>query len=314
MKYTKAETVLDLVGDTPLVRLRKLPAPGAAEVWAKLEGFNPGGSVKDRIAKSMVEAAEEAGLLEPGGIIVEPTSGNTGIGLAMTAAVKGYQLMLVMPEGLSAERSALLQAYGAKVYLTPRSEGITGAIARAEDLARQHRAFLPLQFSNPANPEIHRRTTAAELLAQVGQIDAFVAGVGTGGTITGVGEILRDALPGVEIVAVEPAGSPVLSGGAPGKHKIQGIGAGFVPEVLNRDAVDRVMQVADLDAAETARRLAREEGILAGISSGAAAWAAMQVASRLGKEKTVVTILPDTGERYLSTGLFDEPVHQQSNE
>ena len=314
MKYTKAETVLDLVGDTPLVRLRKLPAPGAAEVWAKLEGFNPGGSVKDRIAKSMVEAAEEAGLLEPGGIIVEPTSGNTGIGLAMTAAVKGYQLMLVMPEGLSAERSALLQAYGAKVYLTPRSEGITGAIARAEDLARQHRAFLPLQFSNPANPEIHRRTTAAELLAQVGQIDAFVAGVGTGGTITGVGEILKDALPGVEIVAVEPAGSPVLSGGAPGKHKIQGIGAGFVPEVLNRDAVDRVMQVADLDAAETARRLAREEGILAGISSGAAAWAAMQVASRLGKEKTVVTILPDTGERYLSTGLFDEPVHQQSNE
>ena len=314
MRYYKAETVLDLVGDTPLVRLRRLPAPGAAEVWAKLEGFNPGGSVKDRIAKSMVEAAEEAGLLEPGGIIVEPTSGNTGIGLAMTAAVKGYQLVLVMPEGLSAERSALLQAYGAKVCLTPRSEGITGAIARAEDLARQHRAFLPLQFSNPANPEIHRRTTAAEILAQVGQIDAFVAGVGTGGTITGVGEILRDALPGVEIVAVEPAGSPVLSGGAPGKHKIQGIGAGFVPEVLNRDAVDRVMQVADLDAAETARRLAREEGILAGISSGAAAWAAMQVASRLGKEKTVVTILPDTGERYLSTGLFDEPVDQHPDE
>ena len=314
MNYHKAETVLDLVGNTPLVRLRRLPAAGAAEVWAKLERFNPGGSVKDRIAKAMVEAAEEAGLLEPGGVIVEPTSGNTGIGLAMTAAVKGYQLMLVMPEGLSAERSALLQAYGAKVHLTPRSEGMKGAIARAEELARQHRAFLPIQFSNPANPEIHRRTTAAEILAQVGPIDAFVAGVGTGGTITGVGEILKDALPGVEIVAVEPAGSPVLSGGAPGKHKIQGIGAGFAPDVLNRDAIDRVMQVTDQEAAETARRLAREEGILAGISSGAAAWAAMEVASRLGKEKTVVTILPDTGERYLSTGLFDEPADQQPDE
>ena len=314
MKYTKAETVLDLVGDTPLVRLRKLPAPGAAEVWAKLEGFNPGGSVKDRIAKSMVEAAEEAGLLKPGGFIIEPTSGNTGIGLAMIATVKGYRLILVMPEGLSAERSALLQAYGAEVHITPREQGMKGAIARAEELAHRHGGFLPLQFSNPANPEIHRRTTAAEILAQAGQIDAFVAGVGTGGTITGVGEILKDALPNVEIVAVEPAGSPVLSGGAPGKHKIQGIGAGFVPEVLNRDAIDQIMQVADRDAAETARRLAREEGILAGISSGAAAWAAMQVASRLGKEKAVVTVLPDTGERYLSTGLFDTPAHQRPNE
>jgi cysteine synthase A len=314
ISYNKAETVLDLVGDTPLVRLRKLPAPGAAEVWAKLEGFNPGGSVKDRIAKSMVEAAEEAGLLEPGGVIVEPTSGNTGIGLAMTAAVKGYRLILIMPEGLSAERSALLQAYGAEVHHTPREQGMKGAIAGAEELARQHGYFVPLQFSNPANPEIHRRTTAAEILAQVGQIDAFVAGVGTGGTITGVGEVLKDTLPGVEIVAVEPAGSPVLSGGAPGRHKIQGIGAGFAPEVLNRDAIDQVMRVADQDAAETARRLAREEGILAGISSGAAAWAAMQVAARLGKEKTVVAILPDTGERYLSTGLFDKPAHQQPNE
>jgi len=307
MRTRKAETVLDLVGNTPLVRLQRLPASDAAQVWAKLERFNPGGSVKDRIAKSMIEAAEDAGLLEPGGVIVEPTSGNTGIGLAMTAAVKGYDLVLVMPEGLSAERSALFRAYGAKVILTPRTEGMKGAIARAEELARRHGYFLPLQFSNPANPEIHRGTTAAEILAQVGHLDAFVAGVGTGGTITGVGEILKDALPGVEIVAVEPAGSPILSGGSPGKHKVQGIGAGFVPEVLNTAVIDLVIQVTDNDAAETTRRLAREEGILAGISSGAAAWAAMQVAERLGKDKVVVTVLPDTGERYLSTGLFDEP-------
>ena len=315
MRRVKAETVLDLIGNTPLVRLQRLPAAGAAQVWAKLERFNPGGSVKDRIAKSMVEAAEEAGLLKPGGVIVEPTSGNTGIGLAMTAAVKGYRLILVMPEGLSAERTALLQAYGAEVHLTPREQGMKGAIARAEELVRQHGYFMPLQFSNPANPEVHRRTTAAEILAQAGHLDAFVAGVGTGGTITGVGEILKDALPGVEIVAVEPAGSPVLSGGSPGKHKIQGIGAGFVPEVVNAGAIDQIIQVADQDAVETARRLAREEGILAGVSSGAAAWAALQVASRLGQGKTVVTILPDTGERYLSTGLFDGAVQKiQPNE
>ena len=314
MNTLKAETVLDLVGNTPLVRLRRLLAPGAAQVWAKLERFNPGGSVKDRIAKSMIEAAEDAGMLQPGGVIVEPTSGNTGIGLAMTAAVKGYDLILVMPEGLSAERSALVRAFGAEVVLTPRQTGMKGAIARAEELVRRHGYYMPLQFSNPANPEIHRSTTAAEILAQIGHLDAFVAGVGTGGTITGVGEILKDALPGVEIVAVEPAGSPVLSGGSPGKHKIQGIGAGFVPEVLNTDAIDQVMQVTDEDAAETARRLAREEGILAGISSGAAAWAAMQVAKRLGKDKVVVTVLPDTGERYLSTGLFDESQSGQRNE
>jgi cysteine synthase A len=307
MNARKAETVLDLIGNTPMVRLQRLPATDGAQVWAKLERFNPAGSVKDRIAKSMIEAAEEVGLLGPGGVIVEPTSGNTGIGLAMVAAVKGYRLILIMPEGVSAERSALIRAYGAEVKLTPGKMGMKGAIAEAEELARRHGYFMPLQFSNPANPEIHRRTTAAEILAQVGRLDAFVAGVGTGGTITGVGEILKDALPGVEIVAVEPAGSPVLSGGSPGKHKIQGIGAGFVPDVLNTAVIDRIVQVSDQDAAETARRLAREEGILAGISSGAAAWAAIQVAGRLGKDKVVVTLLPDTGERYLSTGLFDEP-------
>ena len=307
MNRNKAETVLDLIGNTPMVRLKRLPAAGGAQVWAKLERSNPAGSVKDRIAKSMIEAAEEAGLLGPGGVIVEPTSGNTGIGLAMVAAVKGYRLILIMPEGVSAERSALIRAYGAEVTLTPGKMGMKGAIADAEELARRHGYFMPLQFSNPANPEIHRRTTAAEILAQVGRLDAFVAGVGTGGTITGVGEILKDALPGVEIVAVEPAGSPVLSGGSPGKHKIQGIGAGFVPDVLNTRVIDRIVQVSDQDAAETARRLAREEGILAGISSGAAAWAAIQVAGRMGKDKVVVTLLPDTGERYLSTGLFDEP-------
>lgn len=314
MRAYRSETVLDLIGDTPMVRLRRLPAPDAGQVWAKLERFNPGGSVKDRIAKSMIEAAEEAGLLEPGGVIVEPTSGNTGIGLAMTAAVKGYRLILIMPEGLSAERSALFRAYGAEVILTPRGMGMKGAIGKAEELAREHDYFVPLQFANPANPEVHRRTTAAEILAQIGHLDAFVAGVGTGGTITGAGEILKDALPGVEIVAVEPAGSPVLSGGSPGKHKIQGIGAGFVPQVLNTEVIDRIIQVSDEDAAETARRLAREEGILAGISSGAAAWAAVQVAERLGRGKVVVALLPDTGERYLSTGLFDEPQIGQGSE
>lgn len=314
MSASRTETILDLIGHTPLVRLRRLPAPGAAQVWAKLERFNPGGSVKDRIAKAMIEEAEGTGLLEPGGVIVEPTSGNTGIGLATVAAVKGYRLILVMPEGVSAERSALLHAYGAEVILTPGELGMKGAIAQAEELARKHGYYMPLQFSNPANPEAHRSTTAAEILAQIGHLDAFVGGVGTGGTITGVGEILKDALPGVEIVAVEPAGSPVLSGGSPGKHKIQGIGAGFMPDVLNLEIIDKIMQVTDENAAETARGLAREEGILAGISSGAAAWAALQVAKRLGEDKVVVTLLPDTGERYLSTDLFEEPLKRRKNE
>ncbi len=307
MNSQKADTVLDLIGNTPMVRLHRLPPEGAAEVWAKLEKFNPAGSVKDRIAKAMIEAAEESGVLKPGGTIVEPTSGNTGIGLAMVAAVKGYRLVLVMPETVSAERSALLKAYGAEVVLTPGMTGMKGAIATAEKIARDHDYFMPLQFSNPANPDVHRRTTAAEILAQMGNLDALVAGVGTGGTVTGVGEILKGVLPDVQIVAVEPAGSPVLSGGSPGKHKIQGIGAGFVPEVLKTSIISEIMQVTDEDAAETTRRLAREEGILAGISSGAAAWAAIQMAQRLGRGKVVVALLPDTGERYLSTELFDTP-------
>jgi cysteine synthase A len=306
MTIRTVETVLELIGNTPLVRLRRMPPSSSAVVWAKLEAFNPGGSVKDRISLAMIEAAEQSGELQPGRTIVEPTSGNTGIGLAMTAAVKGYHLILTMPDTLSLERRALMQAYGAELLLTPGTEGMKGAIAKAEELVREHDYFMPLQFANPANPEVHRRTTAAEILTQVGHLDAFVGGVGTGGTITGVGEILKDTLPGVQIVAVEPAGSPVLSGGSPGKHKIQGIGAGFVPEVLNTHIIDEVVRVKDEDAAETARRLAREEGILCGISSGAAAWAALLVAERLGGGKVVVVVLPDTGERYLSTGLFDE--------
>ncbi|MGD8597329.1 MAG: cysteine synthase A, partial [Anaerolineae bacterium] len=301
MKQERPATVLDLIGKTPILPLRRLPPDGAAKIWVKLEKSNPGGSVKDRIAKSMIEAAEEDGLLKPGGVIVEPTSGNTGIGLAMVAAVKGYRIILTMPDTLSVERRGLLKAFGAELVLTPGADGIKGAIAKAQELAKQYDGFVPLQFQNPANPEIHRRTTAVEILTELPSLDAFVAGIGTGGTITGVGEVMKDCLPHVEIVAVEPAGSPVLSGGSPGKHKIQGIGAGFVPEVLNTDIIDEIVQVEDIDAAETARRLACEEGILAGISSGAAAWAAIQVAQRLGTGKEVLALLPDTGERYLST-------------
>lgn len=304
MNAPVADSILDLIGNTPVVRLRRLPLPRSATIWAKLESYNPGGSVKDRIGRAMIEAAERDGRLEPGSTIVEPTSGNTGIGLAMTAAVKGYRCVLIMPETASQERRALMKAYGAELILTPGADGIRGSIARAEEMARQPGYFMPQQFKNAANPEIHRRTTAQEVLAQVPHLDAFVAGVGTGGTITGVAEVIKGVRPDVHVVAVEPAASAVLSGGDPGRHPIQGIGTGFIPDVLNTRLLDEIVKVSNEDAAETARRLAREEAIVAGISSGAAAWAALQVAQRLGEGKTLVVVLPDTGERYLSTGLF----------
>ncbi|HSB73279.1 MAG TPA: cysteine synthase A [Candidatus Methylomirabilis sp.] len=298
-------SALELIGDTPLVRLRRLVRPGWATVLGKLESLNPGGSVKDRIALAMVEEAERAGRLRPGDTIVEPTSGNTGVGLAVVAAVKGYRLILTMPEDMSLERRTLLQRFGAELVLTPGLEGMTGAVYAAEELVRQNPGFfMPQQFLNPANPEVHRRTTAQEILkATDGQVDAFVAGVGTGGTITGVGEVLKRDRPGVLVVAVEPAKSQVLRGGKFHPHAIQGIGASFIPGVLNRAVYDEVMPVRDEDALAFTRRLAREEGLLVGISSGANVWAALQVAERLGAGKTVVTMLCDTGERYLSVSI-----------
>jgi cysteine synthase A len=297
-----ADTVLDLIGHTPLVRLNRLPVPGRATVVAKVESLNPGGSVKDRIALAMIEDAESRGRLRPGATIVEPTSGNTGIGLAVAAAVKGYRLILTMPDDMSVERQRLLARLGAELHLTPAIEGMTGAVHAATELVRQQPDyFMPQQFQNPANPATHRRTTALEILDAVdGRLDAFVAGVGTGGTLTGVGEVLKEKLPAVQIVAVEPARSPVLSGGKPHVHAIQGIGASFVPGVLNRAIIDRVVQVTDEDAVAWSRRLAREEGLLVGVSSGAAVWAACRVAEGLEPGQLVVTVLPDTGERYLS--------------
>jgi cysteine synthase A len=299
-----AETILDLIGGTPLVRLRRLPDPAGARVLAKIEARNPGASVKDRIAAAMIDDAERRGALKPGATIVEPTSGNTGVGLAMVAAVKGYRLILTMPEDYSVERQRLFARFGAEIHLTPAIEGMSGAVFAAQELCREHpEYFMPQQFQNPANPDIHRRTTALEILdATEGRLDAFVAGVGTGGTITGVGEVLKDKLPAVRVIAVEPAKSAVLSGGPFRPHGIQGIGASFVPGVLNRSVIDRIVPVRDEDATAWSRRLSREEGILAGISSGAAAWAACQVAAELAPTQTVVTILPDTGERYLSLG------------
>lgn len=295
------DSIIETIGRTPLVRLRRFGPGERAEILAKIESRNPGGSVKDRIAIAMVEEAEKQGLLRPGDGIVEATSGNTGIGLAVVAAARGYRLVLTMPEDMTQERRALFRWLGAEIHLTPAIEGMSGAVYAAEEIARERGYFLPRQFENPANPEVHRRTTAREILDDTGgRIDAFVAGVGTGGTLTGVGEVLKEAVPGCLVVAVEPARSAVLSGGRPGFTRIQGLGAGFVPGVLNRSVYDRVIAVPDEEAIATSRLLARQEGILCGFSSGAAAWATLQVARELGPGRVVVTVFPDTGERYVS--------------
>ncbi len=301
----KLDSLLDLIGNTPLVRLRRLAeGPDMAEVWGKCEQYNPGGSVKDRIALAMIEAAEQAGKITPGvSVIVEPTSGNTGIGLALVCAVKGYRLVLCMPESMSLERRSLLKAYGAELILTPEERTMEGAVEKAEELlATNKNYFMPQQFRNPANPEVHRRTTAREILAQLGgrPPEAFVSGVGTGGTITGVGEVFKAERPDVRLIGVEPTGSQVLAGAPPGPHKIQGIGAGFVPEVLNRAIIDEIRHVSDRDAYDTKVALARKEGLLVGISAGAAVHVALQIARELGPGKRVVTVLCDTGERYFS--------------
>lgn len=303
-----AQNVTEIIGNTPLVKINRLLEEGSAEVVVKLEELNPGNSVKTRIALNMIQAAEREGKLKPGGTIVEPTSGNTGIGLALVGAALGYKVVLTMPDTMSIERRKLLVAYGAELVLTPGEKGMPGAIQKAFELVRSmDNVFIPQQFENPYNPDIHRQTTAQEILRDTDdQVDAFVAGVGTGGTITGVGEILKSEIKEVKVVAVEPENSPVLAGGKPGPHKIQGIGAGFIPKNLNTGVIDQVIAVSNDHAMEMARRLAKEEGILAGISSGAAVYAALQVAKELGEGKRVVVLLPDTGERYLSTELFSE--------
>jgi len=304
-----AEDITQLIGNTPLVRLKKIGAGLAGELVAKLESFNPCSSVKDRIGLSMIESAERDGKLKPGMTIIEPTSGNTGIALAFVSAVKGYKTVLVMPDTMSIERRKLLKAFGAELILTSGTEGMAGAVKKAEELLREHSDyFMPQQFNNPANPEVHRATTAVEIWEDTeGKADILVGGVGTGGTITGVGEFIKKLKPEFKVVAVEPMDSPVLSGGNPGAHRIQGIGAGFVPEVLNREVIDEIIKVRNEDAGECARRLAKEEGILAGISSGAALWAGIQVGGRKENQgKMLVVILPDTGERYLSTWLWEE--------
>lgn len=309
MSSTKVvDDVLQLIGSTPMVRLNKIRQPQMALIYAKLESFNPGGSVKDRICLRMVEDAERKEILKPGATIVEPTSGNTGIGLAMVAAVKNYKLILTMPETMSVERRFILNSFGAEIVLTPGIEGMRGAVKKAEEIVESTpNSFMPQQFNNPSNPDVHRKTTAKEILEAVrDKLDAFVAGVGTGGTITGVGEVLKRRNGKVKIVAVEPATSAVLSGGESGPHKIQGIGAGFVPKVLNKEVIDEIITVSDDDAFHMAKRLAREEGLFVGISSGAAMVAALKVAQKLGKGKVAVVILPDTGERYFSMEQYFE--------
>ena len=307
-----AQKLTDLIGNTPLLALNRYSREAglASPIVAKLEYFNPLGSVKDRIALAMIEAAEAEGKIKPGTLIIEPTSGNTGVGLAFVAASRGYKLILTMPETMSVERRNLLKALGAELVLTPGTEGMKGAIKKAEELAQTNaNSFIPQQFQNPANPEIHRKTTAEEIWRDTdGKVDIFVAGVGTGGTVTGVGEVLKKYKPSVKIIAVEPEASPVLSGGQPGPHKLQGIGAGFVPDIFNRTIVDEIIQVGNDDAFATSRALSKTEGLLVGISSGAATWVASQVAKRPENVgKVIVVLLPDTGERYLSTPLFTEP-------
>ncbi|MGU9545391.1 cysteine synthase A [Bacillus cereus] len=300
-----AQSVSELIGKTPIVKLNRIVESDSADIYLKLEFMNPGSSVKDRIALAMIEDAEKNGLLKEGDTIIEPTSGNTGIGLAMVAAAKGYNAILVMPETMSIERRNLLRAYGAELVLTPGPEGMGGAIRKATELAKEHGYFIPQQFKNQSNPEIHRLTTGPEIIEQMGdQLDAFIAGIGTGGTITGAGEVLKEAYKDIKIYAVEPADSPVLSGGKPGPHKIQGIGAGFVPETLDVEVYDEIIQVKTEQAFEYARRAAKEEGILVGISSGAVIYAATEVAKKLGKGKKVLVIIPSNGERYLSTPLY----------
>lgn len=307
MPVAKSANILEQIGNTPLVRLDRFETADSAAIYAKVEAFNPGGSVKDRICLAMIEKAEAEGCLKPGTTVVEPTSGNTGIGLSMVCAVKGYKLILTMPDTMTIERRRLLAAYGAELILTPGAQGMRGAVQKAEELAAQHGYLVPQQFKNPANPEVHRRTTGPEILAAMQglSIDGFVAGVGTGGTITGTGDVLKRHNPKVHIAAVEPADSPILSGGEPGPHKIQGIGAGFIPDVLDTKIYQEVIKVTNDEAYAATRRLAMEAGLLMGISSGAALAAAVRLAKKLGKGKNVVVILPDTGERYLSTGVFD---------
>ena len=299
-------SVTELIGNSPIIKLNKVVPEGAADVYVKLEFFNPGGSVKDRIALNMIEQAENSGQLLPGGTIIEPTSGNTGIGLAMVGAAKGYKVILVMPDTMSVERRKLMQAYGAKLLLTPGASGMKGAIAKAKELAEKNGYFMPMQFDNPANVQAHEKTTGKEIQQAFGTkgLDVFIAGVGTGGTITGVGKELARVYPSIEVIAVEPKESPVLEGGQPGPHKIQGIGAGFVPSILDTTIYEQVLPVSSEDAMQTARELAEKEGLLVGISAGAAVYAAVERAKELGPGKKVLTIIPDNGERYLSTALY----------